>query len=142
MEEVGRRRDEAGGVTPASEVRVVLSEEQRDAASRGEFVRVDLGSARDFGGGMQARTALVAKVDGEWRAFANVCRHRAIPLDLGARTPMADDRVHLLCHQHGARYRPSDGLCVSGPCEGERLVRIPIACVEHGTEAVLALAAP
>ena len=37
---------------------------------------------------------------------------------------MTDDRRHLLCHAHGAIYRPSDGLCVSGPCVGASLLRI------------------
>ena len=39
---------------------------------------------------------------------------------------MDDDRVHLLCHSHGALYRTRDGYCVSGPCEGQTLVRFTV----------------
>ena len=52
---------------------------------------------------------LVGQVAGAWKAYLNVCRHRAVPLDFGARSPMSDDARFLLCHQHGAIYRLSDG---------------------------------
>lgn len=98
--------------------RVVLSDAQREAIARGRFVRV--GAA--FGG------VVVGRVRGRWLAYLNECRHRALPLDLGASSPMSDDGLHLLCHQHGALYRLDDGLCVVGPCAGERLS--PVAVTE------------
>ena len=106
--------------------RVVLSDAQRAEVARGRFVRV----GKAFGG------FVVGRVQGQWRAFANVCRHRALPLDLGASSPMSDDGRHLLCHQHGALYRPDDGLCVVGPCAGERLS--PVA-VSEGDDGALRL---
>ena len=33
---------------------------------------------------------------------------------------------YLVCSSHGARYQPSDGLCVGGPCEGSHLKALPI----------------
>jgi nitrite reductase/ring-hydroxylating ferredoxin subunit len=96
---------------------VVLSEVQRGAIARGGFVRVGLGP----------RTFLVGRVADGWRAYDNVCRHRALPLDLGAPSPMSDDGRYLLCHQHGALYRLDDGKCVVGPCAGEWLSPIPVA---------------
>jgi len=96
--------------------RVVLTETQTAEVARGRFVRV--GPAFDG--------VLVGRVDGAWRAYANVCRHRALPLDLGARSAMSDDGRYLLCHQHGALYRLDDGRCVSGPCAGEALAAVPI----------------
>jgi nitrite reductase/ring-hydroxylating ferredoxin subunit len=120
--------------------RVVLSEAQREAIARGRFVRVgpvqvarahssptsSLGSP--FGG------FVVGRVGGRWRAYLNECRHRALPLDLGAPSPMSDDGTHLLCHQHGALYRLDDGLCVVGPCAGERLT--PVAVTEDADGAL------
>jgi nitrite reductase/ring-hydroxylating ferredoxin subunit len=106
-------------------LQIVLGAREREAAERGRFVRVDLGVVRDFND-VRARTALVGRVDGAWRAYANACRHHAIPLDIAVDSPMADDGVHLLCHQHGARYRPNDGYCVGGPCTGASLVAIAI----------------
>ena len=34
---------------------------------------------------------------------------------------MTEDGTRLLCDSHGATYRPSDGRCVFGPCEGTSL---------------------
>jgi ribosomal protein L11 methyltransferase len=109
--------------------RVLLTPAQRDAAARGRFVRVDLGQ------GDVSRSVLVGRVDGTWRAYDNVCRHRALPLDLGADSPMSDDGKFLRCSQHGALYRLVDGLCVDGPCAGDRLSAEPI--VEDGDALVL-----
>ncbi len=96
--------------------RFVLTEPQREQIARGRFVR--LGPA--FGG------FVVGRVDQAWRAYRNECRHRALPLDLGSSSPMSDDGQRLLCNQHGALYRLEDGLCVVGPCAGERLVALAV----------------
>jgi ribosomal protein L11 methyltransferase len=106
--------------------RLVLTPGQRGSVSRGRFVHVDVGDPATplaaFGD-----SVLVGRVGGRWRAYTNVCRHRACPLDLGADSPMSDDGRFLLCNQHGALYRLSDGECVSGPCQGERLSTRTIA---------------
>jgi nitrite reductase/ring-hydroxylating ferredoxin subunit len=112
-------------------VRVVLDEARRAAAERGRFVRVDLGAEVELGppdDRVRARTILVGHdvEGGGWRAYANVCRHRALPLDLGASSPMSDDGRWLLCHQHGALYRPDDGACIAGPCAGARLAAVSV----------------
>ena len=96
--------------------RVVLTDAQAAEVARGRFVRV--GPAFD--------SVLVGRVDGRWRAYANLCRHRALPLDLGAPSAMSDDGRYLLCHQHGALYRLDDGRCVSGPCAGDALAEVAI----------------
>jgi len=107
--------------------RVTLTKAQGAEVELGRFVRVKLPES--------PASVLVGRVDGVWRAYQNVCRHRALPLDLGARSPMSDDGEFLLCHQHGALYRRRDGLCVVGPCAGERLA--PVDIVAEGEELVL-----
>ena len=102
--------------------RVVLTEAQRAQVALGRFVRVNL----------TTRSVLVGRVAGAWRAYHNECRHRALPLDIGANSPMADDGEHLLCHQHGALYRPSDGMCVVGPCAGESLASVDVSEADDG----------
>jgi nitrite reductase/ring-hydroxylating ferredoxin subunit len=97
--------------------RVVLSETQRDEIARGRFVRIGHGFD----------SLLIGRVGGGWRAYTNVCRHRALPLDLGARSPMSDDGRYLLCSQHGALYRLEDGKCVIGPCAGESLATVAVS---------------
>jgi nitrite reductase/ring-hydroxylating ferredoxin subunit len=44
----------------------------------------------------------------------------------------------LVCVTHGARYRSEDGHCVSGPCLGQSLKKLPI---EVGEGIVFALVA-
>jgi len=65
--------------------------------------------------------------DGTVRAFKNECRH--LPMRLDDREPAElwdPEGRHLVCSSHGARYRPEDGLCVAGPCEGSHLKALPI----------------
>ena len=70
---------------------------------------------------------LVRLADGQMRAYKNECRH--LPMRLDDREPRelwdASGR-YLVCSSHGARYQPSDGLCVGGPCEGSHLKALPI----------------
>jgi nitrite reductase/ring-hydroxylating ferredoxin subunit len=70
---------------------------------------------------------LLRTASGEVRAYKNECRH--LPVRLDEREPKeiwdAEAR-HLVCSSHGARYRPADGLCVSGPCQGSHLRALPV----------------
>jgi nitrite reductase/ring-hydroxylating ferredoxin subunit len=112
-------------------MRIVLTRAQREEIDRGRFVRVDVASGR-------APSILVGRIAGAWRAYANECRHRALPLDLGAKSPMSDDGGYLLCNQHGALYSPIDGRCVLGPCAGEALVPVPIEVVADDADSAAA----
>ena len=104
---------------------LALTSQQRAAIAAGRFVRVDLGAVVVVGA-TRVRSVLVGRAGGAMRAYLNVCAHQAVPLDVGADSPMSDDGYHLLCHQHGAIYRPTDGYCVSGPCKGDALVGVAI----------------
>jgi len=74
---------------------------------------------------------LVRTADGV-RAFKNECRHLPMPLDDRDPGELWDEHGrHLMCNSHGARYRPDDGLCVAGPCEGSHLKTLPVV-VEDG----------
>jgi nitrite reductase/ring-hydroxylating ferredoxin subunit len=75
---------------------------------------------------------LLKVADGEVRAYKNECRH--LPMRLDEREPRDvwdQSKRYLVCNSHGARYRPNDGLCISGPCEGSHLKALPIV-VENG----------
>ena len=88
--------------------------------------------------GTKARSAIVGRAaTGALVAYANVCKHLAIPLDLSDGEVMDDERVHLVCHHHGAVFRIEDGECIVGPCYEEKLWVFGIR--EHGGEAVLVL---
>jgi len=96
--------------------RYTLTDAQREQIAGGRFVRL----GPPFGG------VLVGRAAGTLRAYRNECRHRALPLDLGSRSPMSDDGTRLLCNQHGALYRLEDGLCVVGPCTGDSLQALAV----------------
>ena len=101
-----------------------LGDEDEAVIAGGHFARLDLPEAIPMPDGGLATTVLMGLADGELRAYANVCRHKAIPLDARGGTRlgvMTEDGTRLLCDSHGATYRPSDGRCVFGPCEGTSL---------------------
>lgn len=112
---------------------VPLDEARAAGLLRGHFVRVDLGERARLAEGTSFTSVLVGRVAGRLVGWVNVCRHQAIPLDARAGDEdagvMTDDRRHLLCHAHGAIYRPSDGVCVSGPCTGAALLPIEVEAV-------------
>jgi nitrite reductase/ring-hydroxylating ferredoxin subunit len=110
--------------------RIELSPEQTRAIQPGEFVRVALPGPVWLPDGNLATSVLVGRVGAALVAYANVCRHQPAPLDLGGASLLAPDRMHLICHSHGALYRPFDGLCVAGPCAGQSLFAARIVTVE------------
>lgn len=116
----------AGGEARGVRTRVPLTPELLRATEDGRFVRIALGEVLVVVDEVVARSALVGRPGGAWRAYANVCRHLAVPLDVGADSPMSVDGVTLLCHQHGARFRTADGYCIGGPCMGASLVAVPV----------------
>ena len=121
----------AEGAGDAGErIRIALTVAQREEMARGRFVRVTLPRAIEIAGA-RTRSVLVGRVEGSLRAYANVCRHQAVPLDLGMDTAMSSDGHHLVCHQHGAMYRPDDGECIYGPCKGERLSTMTILSIDE-----------
>ena len=85
------------------------------------FVSVPIVPAHALADGTRAYSALIGRSGGKLRAFANVCKHLAVPLDLGDGNPMSDDRKNLLCHHHGAVFDAVSGACIQGPCEGRKL---------------------
>lgn len=65
-------------------------------------------------------------------AWKNLCRHLAVRLDCERRGEItAPGSPDLVCQQHGARYDPTSGECVAGPCLRSRLRPLPIR-VEGG----------
>jgi nitrite reductase/ring-hydroxylating ferredoxin subunit len=73
---------------------------------------------------------VVIRLDGRLYAYANICPHKLHPLNA------ADDGffVHgerlLRCASHQALFDPESGLCVAGPCAGQRLAAL--ACGRDG----------
>ncbi len=74
-----------------------------------------------------AESGILFRTGSGVRAWRNICRHLAVPLDRTdpGRLTTPDGR-HLVCGEHGALYRPDDGVCVAGPCRGSRLRPLPV----------------
>ena len=81
-------------------------------------------------GKVRATSALVARRNGVIRAYANVCRHIPLTLDLGDGEVSTPDGRFFLCHHHGARYRIEDGSCEFGPCDGDSLVALGVEVID------------
>jgi nitrite reductase/ring-hydroxylating ferredoxin subunit len=123
-----------------------LSDEEARAVREGKWVRVDLGRYVEIDCG-RTRSALVGLSRARVTAWANACLHQPLPLDVTQEpewivpsvraAPMDDERVHLLCHSHGALYRTADGYCLSGPCEGQSLVRFEVVVDEGQISLIL-----
>ncbi len=49
------------------------------------------------------------------------CPHMGTPLAFLPDRYLTREGDLVLCSTHGALFRPGDGLCLAGPCEGKRL---------------------
>jgi nitrite reductase/ring-hydroxylating ferredoxin subunit len=68
----------------------------------------------------------VGRFKGNIFAYENTCRHIPITLDYGDNRFFDSTGETLMCQTHGAIYEPDTGLCVRGPCAGERLFALEI----------------
>lgn len=64
--------------------------------------------------------------------FYNQCPHTGAPLNWQPDQFLTIDHRYILCSLHGARFRLTDGLCISGPCIGQALKTLPVV-VENNT---------
>jgi nitrite reductase/ring-hydroxylating ferredoxin subunit len=66
-------------------------------------------------------------------AYVNRCAHFGVPLAARQELLIFQPHTSVSCNVHYARYRWSDGMCISGDCEGERLLQIPVHVDALGT---------
>jgi nitrite reductase/ring-hydroxylating ferredoxin subunit len=63
---------------------------------------------------------------GEIRVYVNSCPHLGTPLDWAPDRFLSADGSRIICSMHGAEFAIDDGLCLRGPCLGERLEAVMI----------------
>ena len=73
-------------------------------------------------------------------AFANICPHWNVDLDLGSGDFYAEDLDRVVCKNHGALFVPDTGECTAGPCAGSFLERFEVTL--DGDDALVSVAAP
>jgi nitrite reductase/ring-hydroxylating ferredoxin subunit len=85
------------------------------------------GTARGFGPPAGGFTGLFAVRRGdEVRVYVNSCPHIGVPLDWAPDRFLTNDGSRIICATHGAEFEIGTGLCVRGPCLGDRLDAVMI----------------
>ena len=67
------------------------------------------------------RNIIVVRKSNQAYAYLNWCPHTQVLIDQIPNKFFDAEHKFLVCSKHGARFRPEDGFCVSGPCEGDSL---------------------
>ena len=69
----------------------------------------------------------VVRKDGAVRGYVDRCPHMGVPLAQELDRYLTSTGDLIICGWHGALFRIDDGLCVGGPCAGQRLSPWPVA---------------
>jgi nitrite reductase/ring-hydroxylating ferredoxin subunit len=94
-----------------------------DGEARGFNVE---GSADD--GTTIAQRLIVVRLGDDIRAYVNLCPHIGSRLDGYIGEFHHEDEPELLyCDSHAAFFRIEDGVCVEGPCQGQKLFPAAVA---------------
>lgn len=80
---------------------------------------------------IDGRAVIVVRLGETVRGYRDRCPHTGQSLSPWPDRLLTREGDRLICFGHGALFRPEDGLCTSGPCEGQRLERVALA-VEDG----------
>jgi nitrite reductase/ring-hydroxylating ferredoxin subunit len=86
------------------------------------------GDARvfEFRRGQRKLEGFVLRTEDAFVAYANVCPHWAVDLDMGCGRFWDERTRRIVCINHGALFHPATGLCETGPCLGESLERFTV----------------
>lgn len=79
-----------------------------------------------FAGDSHQHGICLVRVDTRIRGYLNRCPHQDMAMDWLPGQFLDHDHRTIVCSMHGARFDPGDGLCVSGPCRGQRLTAVPL----------------
>jgi nitrite reductase/ring-hydroxylating ferredoxin subunit len=63
--------------------------------------------------------------------YVNACPHIGSPLDWTPDRFLSADGARIVCATHGAEFAIEDGVCVRGPCLGDRLESV-ISEIKNG----------
>ncbi|WP_315722731.1 MULTISPECIES: Rieske (2Fe-2S) protein [unclassified Bradyrhizobium] len=75
----------------------------------------------------------VVRWQGRLHGWRNACPHiGGAPMAWRRDAYLNAERTRIVCHAHGAEFMPDTGLCVQGPCRGERLIDIELVVDADG----------
>jgi nitrite reductase/ring-hydroxylating ferredoxin subunit len=73
---------------------------------------------------------LVVRLGTEVYGYLNSCPHTGAPLDWVPGRFLDPQREFIQCATHGALFCLVDGLCVYGPCAGDRLAPVSVTVMD------------
>lgn len=76
--------------------------------------------------GFERLQGFVVRKEGEFHAYRNACPHTGAPLDWVEHQFLDADSAWIQCAVHDARFAIQSGVCVAGPCPGEKLKKIAV----------------
>lgn len=91
------------------------------------------GTARGFDTEDDGQDSVFAvRVGGALTVWRNLCPHNRAAMAWRKDGYLNAAATRIVCHAHGAEFLPDSGLCVQGPCVGERLTGAPFEINESG----------
>ncbi len=89
------------------------------------------GASRGFGPALGGFTGLFAVRRGDAVfVYVNACPHVGAALDRAPDRFLTRDGGRIVCGAHGAQFGIEDGVCVHGPCVGDRLEPVAAQIVD------------
>lgn len=76
-----------------------------------------------------ATQVFVVRREHEVFGYWNSCPHTRAPLDWVPGRFLNGDQTLIQCSMHDALFNIDDGICVAGPCPGQRLSPAPVKIV-------------
>lgn len=88
------------------------------------------GGAKEFvfGEGRDPFRMLVLRSGDRVHGYVNRCPHFGTPLNVQPDRFTLFEHSHIYCSVHYAMFRFEDGHCEEGPCTGDHLTPVPLAC--------------
>jgi nitrite reductase/ring-hydroxylating ferredoxin subunit len=74
----------------------------------------------------ETHCAFVLRFRGVVHGYLNRCAHVPMEMDWQPGQFFDSSQRWILCATHGAAYEPDTGLCIAGPCNGARLIKLDI----------------
>ena len=89
---------------------------------------LDENNARGFaiGAGDWPLRGFVVRVRERVCGYLNRCPHAGHPLNLRPNSFLIGEGYLILCSSHGALFEKATGVCVAGPCVGQRLSAVDV----------------
>ncbi len=80
-----------------------------------------------FGEGTAREEIFIVRRGDQIFGYVNSCPHQGTPLEFQADRFLTRDGREIMCSTHGARFDIATGLCVLGPCAGQKLESIAVS---------------